>query len=180
MSILNYKNTILTLTILLSFYPSIGQRCIYQKIDTLNQKNIQGQKTGKWVSLDIECKLYIESWYSFGSQDSFYYVTLDGERREVEYPVREYPQLIGNNDSLTLYLKKNIDMSNIKFDYSGRIYFVCIIEPDSNISEVRVMNGSCLDCATEIKRVVKKAPRSFFPQIDYQDLPVLYYYYFEF
>ena len=85
----------------------------------------------------------------------------DSDESEVYMIVEQMPEYPGGEDAMYQFLKDNIVYpESAKMDsIQGRVFVYFIVEPDGNISNVKVLRGIGGGCDEEALRVVKAMPK---------------------
>ena len=83
------------------------------------------------------------------------------EESQVFMVVEQMPEFPGGEEALYKYLRANIKypQSAKESGIQGRVFVTFIVEPDSSISDVRVLRGIGGGCDEEAIRVVKAMPK---------------------
>lgn len=84
-----------------------------------------------------------------------------GEEPEIFQVVEDQPEFPGGEKALFTYLSKSIKYPPMAKDagVQGVVYVTFVVEPDGNITNVKVLRGIGAGCDDEAVRVVKAMPK---------------------
>lgn len=83
------------------------------------------------------------------------------EAREIFMVVEQMPEFPGGEDSLNLFIKRNLTypMTAVESGIQGRVFVTFIIEADGSVNDVRILRGIGGGCDEEALRVISMMPK---------------------